>query len=109
MSWVDLSMCFFFLMIRRPPRSTRTDTLCPYTTLFRSAVHRRRAADRQDRLGPGQQVHIPPACLDLHADGHAGARRAEAEEEALGHRLPELRIRPGGHRSLQEADEGKAA
>src|SRR3546814_9941155 len=36
---------FFFLMIRRPPRSTRTDTLFPYTTLFRSApapaTHRR--------------------------------------------------------------------
>src|SRR3546814_11675085 len=29
---------FFFLMIRRPPRSTRTYTLFPYTTLFRSAV-----------------------------------------------------------------------
>src|SRR3546814_8472227 len=28
---------FFLLMIRRPPRSTRTDTLFPYTTLFRSA------------------------------------------------------------------------
>src|SRR3546814_16773309 len=28
----------FFLMIRRPPRSTRTDTLFPYTTLFRSVV-----------------------------------------------------------------------
>src|SRR3546814_14471739 len=27
---------FVFLMIRRPPRSTRTDTLFPYTTLFRS-------------------------------------------------------------------------
>src|SRR3546814_10031523 len=27
---------FFFFMIRRPPRSTRTDTLCPYTTLCRS-------------------------------------------------------------------------
>src|SRR3546814_11755470 len=27
---------FFFLLIRRPPRSTRTDTLLPYTTLFRS-------------------------------------------------------------------------
>src|SRR3546814_9067342 len=27
-------------MIRRPPRSTRTDTLCPYTTLFRSRVSR---------------------------------------------------------------------
>src|SRR3546814_3237911 len=29
-------MVFFFLMKRRPPRSTRTDTLFPYTTLFRS-------------------------------------------------------------------------
>src|SRR3546814_8825314 len=27
---------FFFLMIRRPPRATRTDTLFPYTTLFRT-------------------------------------------------------------------------
>src|SRR3546814_9230210 len=35
-------MCiFFFLMIRRPPRSTRTDTLFPYTTLFRSAQQER--------------------------------------------------------------------
>src|SRR3546814_9627512 len=32
-----LSCLFFFLMIRRPPRSTRTDTLFPYTTLFRSS------------------------------------------------------------------------
>src|SRR3546814_14789873 len=32
------SMLIFFLMIRRPPRSTRTDTLFPYTTLFRSGV-----------------------------------------------------------------------
>src|SRR3546814_10232969 len=39
-------MFFFFLMIRRPPRSTRTDTLFPYTTLFRS-----RAGDRSDRHG----------------------------------------------------------
>src|SRR3546814_11270083 len=31
-----IMLCFFFLMIRRPPRSTRTDTLFPYTTLFRS-------------------------------------------------------------------------
>src|SRR3546814_18400251 len=29
-------LSIFFLMIRRPPRSTRTDTLFPYTTLFRS-------------------------------------------------------------------------
>src|SRR3546814_10911618 len=33
-------MLFFFLMIRRPPRSTRTDTLFPYTTLFRSPPSR---------------------------------------------------------------------
>src|SRR3546814_10226742 len=33
-------MLFFFLMIRRPPRSTRTDTLFPYTTLFRSDTDR---------------------------------------------------------------------
>src|SRR3546814_18517009 len=31
-----LIFCFVFLMIRRPPRCTRTDTLLPYTTLFRS-------------------------------------------------------------------------
>src|SRR3546814_13529314 len=31
-------MFFFFLVRRRPPRSTRTDTLFPYTTLFRSEI-----------------------------------------------------------------------
>src|SRR3546814_6793574 len=36
---------FFFLMIRRPPRSPRTDTLFPYATLFRPATYR-------DRDGP---------------------------------------------------------
>src|SRR3546814_13025586 len=34
---------FFFLIIRRPPRSTRTDTLFPYTTLFRSITERHAA------------------------------------------------------------------
>src|SRR3546814_10357851 len=40
---------FFFLMIRRPPRSTRTDTLVPYTTLFRSGrgPSRRRPVRRE--------------------------------------------------------------
>src|SRR3546814_2946578 len=37
----------FFLMIRRPPRSTRTDTLFPYTTLFRSLNHTGPSAQRQ--------------------------------------------------------------
>src|SRR3546814_20057028 len=35
----------FFLMIRRPPRSTRTDTLFPYTTLFRSLDRRAGGAE----------------------------------------------------------------
>src|SRR3546814_15307270 len=39
---------FFFLMIRRPPRSTRTDTLFPYTTLFRSD-RAGRVVDRRQR------------------------------------------------------------
>src|SRR3546814_8411191 len=45
----------FFLMIRRPPRSTRTDTLFPYTTLFRSLVttpRRRIRATRFHLLAP---------------------------------------------------------
>src|SRR3546814_8878157 len=48
---------FFFLMIRRPPRSTRTDTLFPYTTLFRSARHPSGRRDRSD-LGarPGERL-----------------------------------------------------
>src|SRR3546814_68002 len=37
-SWCLVVCVFFFLMIRRPPRSTRTDTLFPSTTLFRSLV-----------------------------------------------------------------------
>src|SRR3546814_15650907 len=41
----------FFLMIRRPPRSTRTDTLFPYTTLFRSVVTPRATAHQ-----PGEEL-----------------------------------------------------
>src|SRR3546814_3021428 len=44
------SMCFFFLMIRRPPRSTRTDTLFPYTTLFRSTLLRSQIAQSRAML-----------------------------------------------------------
>src|SRR3546814_1394179 len=36
-------------MIRRPPRSTRTDTLFPYTTLFRSPNHIETGGDRRTR------------------------------------------------------------
>src|SRR3546814_12346621 len=43
-------LLFFCLMIRRPPRSTRTDTLFPYTTLFRSAEGRRFESCLPDHL-----------------------------------------------------------
>src|SRR3546814_17635530 len=52
------NMFFFFLMIRRPPISTRTDTLFPDTTLFRSgwrAIGRRAAAPSPPR-GRGRAV-----------------------------------------------------
>src|SRR5216683_3372894 len=50
MMWADagvafLGFCFFFLMIRRPPRST----LFPYTTLLRSRAHRRGDARAERR------------------------------------------------------------
>src|SRR3546814_19245397 len=48
----------FFLMIRRPPRSTRTDTLFPYTTLFRSPAAQSAAAEapQSESLGAGEII-----------------------------------------------------
>src|SRR3546814_2552585 len=51
--------CFFFLMIRRPPRSTRTDTLFPYTTLFRSSVSwSQRRWDNSKKKQPKRLRHL---------------------------------------------------
>src|SRR3546814_4414677 len=83
-------------MIRRPPRSTRTDTLFPYTTLFRSEVRpcrrghqfRRRAA----RLAVGHLLFGRPA----------GARipRDQPSQPVLLHHLGlPLRLPGGGGRS----------
>src|SRR3546814_8123724 len=55
---------FFFLMIRRPPRSTRTDTLFPYTTLFRS--RRERSVADICHVIPGRR---PGAGVRLHSAG----------------------------------------
>src|SRR3546814_12526105 len=51
-------------MIRAPPRSTRTDTLFPYTTLFRSAVYG--AAGRPRRKGEGRGGEAQCHLLNLH-------------------------------------------
>src|SRR3546814_3998153 len=68
-------MCLFFLMIRRPPGSTRTDTLFPYTTLFRSAVGLWLGAGfQQAQVGTamrlGQAHGAGPAAVDDGAQEH---------------------------------------
>src|SRR3546814_20286945 len=73
-------VCLVFLRIRRPPRSTRTDTLFPYTTLFRSLV-----ADVVEAApvvqAPGMRRGLPPrleAALLLLPDlRDAGIRQHE--------------------------------
>src|SRR3546814_16187315 len=79
-----LRVFFFFLMIRRPPRSTRTDTLFPYTTLFRSpadAIDKAAIGNAHDPLAVGDLdplfVRIP---ADPAAPEHARRRRALAGE-----------------------------
>src|SRR3546814_2274494 len=76
-------LVFFFLMIRRPPRSTRTDTLFPYTTLFRSAAvpnpdsdgraipcrcHRSRASRPSRTRGADRDQKVPRHGASLHAE-----------------------------------------
>src|SRR3546814_2119426 len=69
---------FLFFMIRRPPRSTRTDTLFPYTTLFRSTVFSSAA-----ELG-GIQVEDQPKDMDrpsfirMDPPGHTRQRKVVA-------------------------------
>src|SRR3546814_10829859 len=46
-------------MTRRPPRSTRTDTLFPYTTLFRSHLHRRPRRHPPAAEGPRHRLRVP--------------------------------------------------
>src|SRR3546814_14608314 len=92
---------FFFLMIRRPPRSTRTDTLVPYTTLFRSRIERERAAAlhagvdlavpvRQAADAPGHahfsdadvRIVLPQQLAAAHVDG-VNHRRSEEHTSEL--------------------------
>src|SRR3546814_14448554 len=66
--------CLFFLMIRRPPRSTRTDTLFPYTTRFRSDK-----TNCGHDIAPAKPGAIPgaPAAREWR-QARARTRRAEA-------------------------------
>src|SRR3546814_10858160 len=59
-------------MIRRPPRSTRTDTLFPYTTLFRSQQTGRvqRPVGRQGFIGRALRCRVLPHALPRHRQGN---------------------------------------
>src|SRR3546814_14191333 len=65
---------FFFLMIRRPPRSTRTDTLFPYTTLVRSE-----GGEGGDPIA--EEIAFGERRRSALQGYHAGDRKAEAKEE----------------------------
>src|SRR3546814_12948627 len=70
----------FFLMRRRPPRSTRTDTLFPYTTLFRSQEDHASRCGPRLRLGRGgvgdqQSFDGPRGPLRGLQGGHSSLRR----------------------------------
>src|SRR3546814_18296979 len=73
---------FFFLMIRRPPRSTRTDTLFPYTTLFRS-----RCFDVQIEAGTDREPGNPARGCDRGGGrsdpGRSGVERSEEHTSEL--------------------------
>src|SRR3546814_15618991 len=96
-----MSLFFFFLMIRRPPRSTRTDTLFPYTTLFRSAWpslacgagarsqrRDRRRAQCRDLLGRAQRriSHRPVSAR--FARGRGPARTGDLNHHTIESREP---------------------
>src|SRR3546814_16286623 len=87
----NMMIMFFFLMIRRPPRSTRTDTLCPYTTLFlrrearrhdRRTVARRRLVHRNPRP-PDQGRRRHPLCRGARRPAHDDRVMADGQARRL--------------------------
>src|SRR3546814_1476942 len=64
-------LCLFFLIIRLPPRSTRTDTLFPYTTLFRSQLGLSIGTIKATVL-----IETLPAVFQMHEILHALRGRA---------------------------------
>src|SRR3546814_20663435 len=82
-----LSLVFLFLMILRPPRSTRTDTLFPYTTLFRSPVCWRSTARCRRRTTPFAITVMKAG--NLTSDAPAGIFAPRGEFRALRGNAPD--------------------
>src|SRR3546814_5559143 len=94
-------MSFLFLMIRRPPRSTRTDTLFPYTTLFRSAVH-----GRPENDGRRQRARVRPLGREIRLRRHARALlRRRPRMRRAGRQVPDRRAGEEGARSEEHTSE----
>src|SRR3546814_6391196 len=79
MMWVNV--CILFLMIRRPPRSTRTDTLFPYTTLFRSYLTETYLRELGVSLGHRRVLLAATAKLMIGPEAHPDPRGAPAAVE----------------------------
>src|SRR3546814_15173791 len=81
---IDVRVVFyFFLMIRRPPRSTGTDTLLPYTTLFRSAGRVGQGRYRGGRLqGLGIEAQAAARRKQRGPKGPNSPFRAKGADEA---------------------------
>src|SRR3546814_4178043 len=102
---------FYFLMIRPPPKSTRTDTLFPYTTLFRSRGSGAEGAGRQRssaRRGPRAGADRAQRRI-FHREEALSQRRLLFGRDPFGDRLPDLYVhrpvRPCPHRRLGRAVE----
>src|SRR3546814_9545348 len=72
----------FFLMIRRPPRSTRTDKLFPYTTLFRSQPPLCVGGCQRNRLGANGETVADIFEIAPHYDATIGQANRRADGEA---------------------------
>src|SRR3546814_7260715 len=86
-------------MIRRPPRSTRTDTLFPYTTLFRFRVHQDRAEGdvRARRDEGGDQREGGGGGVAGYFEGCGGERAPTAQtDKAAVRRLLDIEVAPEG-------------
>src|SRR3546814_15532217 len=71
----------FFLMIRRPPRSTRTDTLFPYTPLFRSVYQYLGRSTHRVGLSNRRLVHVTDDTVTFRTRGEQTARSEEHTSE----------------------------